>query len=99
MSETTNIITILAIGIPLFSVQPAMARTYLLPIDGAESIHKIVVDKGSAKFVGREGSTLLYELDVNPGECIVDLFINHEPSTPTKRVRYEVCTGRILARD
>ncbi|MET0439499.1 MAG: hypothetical protein ABW043_18580 [Devosia sp.] len=96
MNKTVNLAAVLALGVSLFVIPPALAETYQLPIDGGTTIMKIFLDNGAAKLVSRNNNGSVYEVEMDAGECIANLAITFT-NAPRLRTRYDVCSEKGIA--
>jgi len=94
LRKAVKMAAVLALGIPLLAIQPAVAETYQLPIEGGTNILKIFMDNGSARLVKRDNDSAVYEVEMDAGECIADMAITFTNNAPRLRTRYDVCSEK-----
>lgn len=94
MRSSVKIIAAISVGLPLLLIPPAIAETYRLPIEGGTTILKIFLDNGRAKLLERDNDTAVYEVEMDPGECIADMALAFSNNAPGLRTRYDVCSEK-----
>jgi hypothetical protein len=91
----TKAISILGIAVLLGAVQPAVAETYILPLEFPSPIKKILVQNGSAKLVEQDGKVSVYQLDLDEKVCISTLTVFS--SLRPLLIRYDLCNKKPLS--
>lgn len=87
-----KLLPVAAAAVSLAVAQPALAKTYKLPIDGGRHILKVFVDGGKAKRVGQNGTFAIYEVTMETDTCMAEVTVIHSFAYGRVRNVIDICS-------